>query len=47
LIDGSYDSELIKDAINKSYLQTNAELWNADFDTNLSGNKPKGVLIIK
>lgn len=39
MIDGSYDSGLIKDAIKKTYLQTNSELWNADFDTNLSGSK--------
>ena len=38
-IDGSYDSGLIKDAIKKAYAQTNGELWNADFDTNLSGSK--------
>lgn len=31
-------SKEIKEILKKSYMQTNAELWNAEFDTNLSGN---------
>ena len=36
-LNGSTESEYIKDAIFKSYAMTNQDIWNAEFDTNLSG----------
>lgn len=44
LLNGSYDSNSIKDAIFKAYMMTNQELWMAEFDSNLSGIEVSNLL---